>query len=231
MSSLEDHIDLFDNVTKGQLSKEELAAFENRLNQDAKFKAAFDDYNRNINIIKSIGIRNEMRRVMTEANFVGRKHSKLKYLIPLAIAASISIILIFFPTKTKKPSSIFDQYFELMPDLITVRAQGLPSNEAMVYYETKKFDRAIQAFIELGNNDTTQFYKAISQLALKQPELAIEEINQINMESRFFNSAQWYKGLGFLLLNKLDSVDHYMSRIKEGNPNYEASRQILKSIR
>lgn len=229
MSEKPDHSALFDDYLLDKLSTEDKSSFEKRLEDDKGFMLDFENHKEKVSLIRILGIREEMKSILEEADVpkIKKKGISLRYIIPLAIAASITLFLVFRPTINVNNKALFEQYFELYPDAISGRDTSSEIHEAMLLYNEERHHEAIAAFEKLSTNDTINFYRSLSNLALKRPQAAIEGFNAIRDSSMFYVQSQWYKGLSFLLLKQPDSVLASFKNIKAESRYKNLSAEIV----
>lgn len=228
MSAKEEYIDRFDAYQSDKLSPAEREAFEQQLVDDEAFKADFDSYLTEVAVIKSLAIREEMGEVMSEARDSGK--GRLRYLIPIGVAAVLTIFLLALPKKATKPEDLFHQYFEPYPNAISGREVVGGIDNALNSYVAGDYENAITTFDQLATTDTVSFYKSISHLALGEAKPALAGFQQIGSGSLFYESTQWYMALGFLLTGEPDSTRVYLNRISNKGVNFEAAQNILEVI-
>jgi len=228
MRNWDENIERFDAYHSGRLSPAEREAFEGQLADDETFKADFEAYISEVAVIKSLGIREEMGEVMSEARNSGK--GRLMYFIPLGVAAVLTIVLLALPKKAANPEELFQQYFEPYPNAISGREVIGDIDKALNLYVVKEYEKAIAIFGQLAPTDTVNFYKSMSHLARGETKPALIGFRQITNESLFYEPTQWYSALGFLLAGESDSTRVYLTRITSKDVNYEAAQAILKAI-
>jgi S1-C subfamily serine protease len=98
----EENISLFDFYLSGEMSESEKTAFEKRLSNETDLKTDFDAYATFSSEIKEgakyAEIRNELSEIHT--NLYSKKKPiilRAKFIVPLAIAASITFLVLIFP--------------------------------------------------------------------------------------------------------------------------------------
>ena len=80
-------------------------------------------------------------------------------------------------------------------------------------------------------SDTVYFYRALAHLALKEPRESMENFKEIEPNGVFSDPAVWYKGLAFLLDDRLDSATYYFERLTIDDPNKANGEAILNAIK
>lgn len=229
MSEKTDNAELFDDYLQGKLATEDRSAFEKRLADDRDFMLQFEQHKEEVSLVKMLGIREEINSLLqnVDAQKKGPGKLKLRYLIPLAIAATISLFLIFRPAGKVDNQKLFEQYFEPYPDAITGRNNEAKIEKAMLLYASGQYAKAIVSFQELAPSDTTLFYSSICYLALEKSQEAIDGFNKIEVSSIFYDQSFWYKGLSFLLLEQPDSVLASFKNIKAESKYKNLSEEIV----
>lgn len=230
MSLSENITELFDRYLADSLSVEEKILFEDRMEKDEAFARSYEDHIQNIRIIKSLGIRDEMKEIMDQKPFL-TKAFKTRYLIPIGIAAALALALLFLPNQMVDNNALFNQYFSPYPNAITGRSTIGAFHEAMEFYTNQQYSASIENFKNLNSNDTTRFYKGISYLAIEEPEKALTEFRNISPMSMFKESVVWYKALSFLLLNETDSIHLNLKSIKIGSTHYTKAQEIISELK
>ncbi len=228
MKEENNYTDLFDEYIAGALPEDKKLDFENRLTSDAAFKADFDQYKKDLELIRMMGVREEMGEFIKKASSTNARSRKLRYLIPLGLAASITLILLLLPSESIDNRALFDQHFSSYPNRVTSRDGSLGHDMAMNYYDQGLHKEAIAEWDRIAlENDTALFYESISQLALGEAQSALSKLNQIKSGSIFASPAIWYKGLAFLLIDQKDSTRYYMQLVSPDSPNRTAAVKIL----
>lgn len=227
MRAREQNIDRFDAYLKGELSHKERSAFEKELDENEALKIDFEAYKVEVNLIKALGIREEMKSLMDLSEASENPMRKWRYLIPVGMAAALIFVLIFLPGGTTDNQLLFEKHFEPYPDAISGRNGEMDIEKAMSFYALKDYQMAIQAFNDLAESDTTHFYRGLSYLGIQEPIGALRDLGTITEGSLFYESAVWYKGLAFLLQDRGDSVVYYLNRTEINKPE---ARSIIKTL-
>ena len=233
MTLKEQNIDLFDSYQRRKLTEPERKTFDQRLTTDTEFSQAFDEYIGELNVIKAIGAGEEMRAIMAnhkEENASGT--FRLKYLIPIGIAAGLILAFLFFPNNTNNHKDLFETYYEPFPNLISARDNTSDLAEALNAFSATNYSLAIEKFENLpSETDTILFYQGLSHLSIKETNSALLNLNKISSESPFYEYATWYKGLAHLLANRLDSAEFYLNLVDDNSTHIKESKNILKAIK
>ena len=212
MSREEEYYGIFDRYLEGSLADQERLNFETQLESDDELREWFEAYKAEVQLIRTMAVRQEMGDILNKST--GPKTIAIKWLIPLAVAASVALALVFFyPSSRPGNVELFEQSFKPFPNLISVR-QNLDSvGMALRFYDQQAYPGAIEVFEQLSiANDTVQFYKGMSYLSVKQPENALVSFSQMDESSMFYGTVAWYKALAHLLLSNSDSVIYYLNQ-------------------
>ncbi|OEK06902.1 hypothetical protein [Roseivirga misakiensis] len=230
MSQKDQHIDLFDKYQTNQLSENERIAFDERIQNDAEFSQAFEQYIAEVNVIKAISAGEEMQSIMNSDSKISLKPTIRRWLIPVSVAAAIALFLIFTQISQRNHNSLFNEYFTPYPDAVTSRNVGNGLSNALHFYSQQEYAKALEGFEALAESDTVEFYEGICLLALKRPEEALDKLNTIGINSIFRNQSQWFKGLSFLLLEESDSTIKSFEKIKALSKYKKQSLELIKRL-
>ena len=224
MKESNDFDDLFDRAYRNELSQKELGLFESKLREDESFRNDYGEHIEKIRLVKTMGIKAEMRHLMESQK--NPKSNRAKYLLPIGIAATISIFFIFWPQSTNN-QDLFEQNFKPFPDVLTGRADQVTIN--LSSYNNADYLLAISSLQKLSQSDTTAFYTGVSHLALRQAKPSISEFRKIYDQSAFFSASQWYLALGHLLDNDIDSAKYYLKLVPL-NSTYSTNAEELYEL-
>jgi hypothetical protein len=158
-------------------------------------------------------------------------------------AASFFLILftylVFF--STSRNEELFADYYKPYPNVIPmVRGEGIDFDlkAAMVLYNSNNFGRAVVEFDKVlsidPDNETAEFYKAVSLLSLEEYSLSISLLKRImdNPEAVFMDQAEWYAGLAYIAINDETAADSLFQRIIERKNYYsKRSAEVLSKMK
>ena len=109
--------------------------------------------------------------------------------------------------------------------------------EAVSTYEQKKFVEAASAFqkLQVENPDVIafQFYRALSELSLKNTDTAVSILKEISKKTGhlFIEQSQWYLALAYLQKGERIKAKNQFQTIPVGAYQYEAAKKILTLIK
>jgi tetratricopeptide (TPR) repeat protein len=154
----------------------------------------------------------------------------------LLVAASVLAVVFgvwWFLHNENSNKELYSKYYTPDPGLATVMSgsSDYTFNKAMVEYKNGEYDKALQAwkllYEENSGNDTLAYFIGAAYQAKKDNENAIASLQQVatDTESVFYKDACWYLGLSYLKQGKTNQAVEYIQ--KSDHPQREA---ILKTI-
>ena len=214
------------------LSQEETKAFEERLAQDADFQQEVAMYETVYQTVQRYGdqvleadLMNLGKTLLAKENHntdTSNQPGKVRAFRPwyfVAMAAALALLLlVFLPNVLQQPATsgeLYQEYFAMLESPAGVR--GTDSNRriaqqhwqaAIKAYQVPAYEEAIEKF-HLAIQDSAfikkseaWLYIGICQLAIEQPEEAMEALVQVSDTSAYFDQAKWYKALTHLRLDQ-----------------------------
>lgn len=227
MSLREQNIDLYDAYLKGELSVDDNRKFDQRSRSNPEFSKDFMAYQEEVAVIKALGIREEMAELMAEEK--PRARNKLRYLIPLGVAAALMAFVLFRPVAPRH-ERLFQEYFEPYPNTISGRDVQEDLYEAINLYDREEYELALEKLATVESNDQVAFYTGICQLALDRPGPSIESLRAVSRSSVVYGAAQWYMALAFLKLDQPDSTRRYLNIAEMLGEARDGTRPIRRWI-
>ncbi|WKV10897.1 tetratricopeptide repeat protein [Marivirga harenae] len=233
---------IFETYLTGDLTKDELARHQKRIEND-------DDYKENFELFQSINnhlekgsateseindFKGSVSRISKEY-FDSRQKAKLPWL-KMAIAASVivAIGLYFYLGNISKP-----QYDEIaqIPNLhLTVRGNdnGIYTKAENAFNE-KQYADAIEFFNQiLEQNEEEQsikLYRAIAYMELGAETKARDLFEEIlQTQSGYAEEALWYAALNELKVKRYSACKVYLSKIKPSASRYEDAKNLLEEL-
>jgi tetratricopeptide (TPR) repeat protein len=241
-------IDLIDRYIEGKLTNEDLILFEEKLKSDPEFAQDVETHKMAINVI-FLHSRDELKKKLNDIHD-NRMNKAFTMNVSYRVAASIAVIflvssVVFYLAVIRTPdySKLFDDTFVPYQDMISQQSRGDNNenktliNDAMNYYNQKKFDKAILIFDKIlrskQSNDAVIYYYGISCLGSKENNIAIELLSQlsVNPESMFYEQARWYLALGYLFKkDKENTVKILHDIIRNKTFNNEKAKELLDDL-
>jgi len=254
MKTLEkDLFELIDEKLSGELSGEELEAFDLDLMNDPELRSEFElheEIDEAIQESEVIELRKKLDLVydLTQnKKQPGLLRTILRHKLSRIAAASFVVLLImtslslYFlrPDGNMSNDSLFKIYYQ--PDAaLLIRgtdSQNAALIEAFQLYENKEYNSALELFAQVldadGENIPVQFYSGISNIELGQYRNALHPFNFImeNKQNLYVERAEWYASLCYLKLNENENAVDLFRKISLSNSFYkDKAHEILKSI-
>ncbi|TXG37435.1 tetratricopeptide repeat protein [Seonamhaeicola maritimus] len=242
---------LFESYLSGELSSDEVAAFELRLNTEPEFNQAFNTYKELSSFLEN-KLENEEASAAFEANLKkisdkhfskdelvseGKQKSKVFKFYKYAVAASVIFFLgLFTFNQFSNPTySDFDNH-----GAISLTVRGEQNQQDLIKIAEEAFNagdyiNAEEALIDLIKQDVEnielKLYQAITSIELNKFDVADNLLEDIkNGNSAFKHKATWYHGL-----SKLKQKDHkacvdILKTLPEHADDYEDAQALIKKL-
>lgn len=254
MKTLEkDLFELIDDKLSGELSGEDLEAFNSDLANDPELQAEFDlhkEVDEAIQESEIIELRKKLDLVhdLTQnKKQPGLLRTILRHKLSRIAAASFVVLLIitslslYFlrPDGNMSNDSLFKIYYQ--PDAALLirgtNSQNATLIQAFQMYENKKYDNALSLFSQVlatdSENIPVQFYSGISNIELGKYQEALHPFNFIldHKQNLYVERAEWYTALCYLKLNETENAVDLFRKISLSNSSYkDKAHEILKSV-
>lgn len=254
MKTLEkDLFELIDEKLSGELTGEELEAFDSDLMDDPDLMAEFElhaEIDEAIQESEVIELRKKLDLVhdLTQnKKQPGLLRTILRHKLSRIAAASFVVLLIITslslyllrPDGNMSNDSLFKIYYQ--PDAaLLIRgtdSQNAALIQAFQLYENKSYTSALEMFGQVldndGNNIPVQFYSGISNIELGQYRNALHPFNFIieHQQNLYVERAEWYTALCYLKLNENERAVDLFRKISHSNSSKkDQAHEILKDI-
>ncbi|WP_308993135.1 hypothetical protein QLS71_008590 [Mariniflexile litorale] len=236
---------LFENYLLGDLSKEEIIAFETRLESDLKFKNSFNTYKELSSFLEhkfenepnSTAFQNNLKSI-SKTYFEKQESSKKVIRFKpwqYAIAASIAL-LIGITLFNNLSSPIYSDYANYESISLTVRgSQDGLLKTAEKAFNSKDFVTAEVAFKELlltdEQNSELQFYRGVTNIELNNFAIADWLLEGLKEgQSVYKNKATWYLALSNLKQKKYDVCLEILKELPEDADDYDRAQKLIKKL-
>ncbi|GAA0731690.1 hypothetical protein GCM10009430_44140 [Aquimarina litoralis] len=165
---------------------------------------------------------------------------KNKWIIPILIAASISLFIILYSINfSESPQELYAKYstWQDLPSLTSRSDEDLLA-KGQELFEEKNYKESFLLFNHyLKNSDTiipsVYLYAGVSSLELDKYEEAIFYFDQlINSNAVDQSKGYWYKALSFLKQGKKEAAIKTLNNILENKDNYnfKEAKNVLKKL-
>jgi hypothetical protein len=248
-----DLFELIDDKLSGELTGEELEAFDKELQDDPELNAEFElhqEIDEAIQESEVIELRKKLDLVhdLTQnKKQPGLLRTILRHKLSRIAAASFVVLLIITslslyllrPDGNLSNDSLFKIYYQ--PDAaLLIRgtdSQNATLIQAFQLYENKEYSTALELFAKVLHTDEdnipVHFYSGISNIELGQYRNALHPFNFImeHKQNLYVERAEWYAALCYLKLNENESARDLFQKISHSKSSYkDKAQEILKSI-
>ncbi|WP_397363755.1 tetratricopeptide repeat protein [Olleya sp. R77988] len=243
---------LFENYLSGNLSAEEIAKFENKINTDEAFKQAFTIY-KDLSANLEHEIANHENTTSFKANlesisnkYFNKENSETKTvttkktfsLYKFAVAASIALLMGFFVYNQFSGGANYTDFNN--HGTLDFGVRGEEGNVGLLIKTTKAFnnkeyEKAKEYLEELLQDDPENveynFYYAITNIELDAFEKAETTLNSIKEgDSAYNNRATWYLALSKLKQDKKAECLALLRQIPEDADDYHQVKKLLEEL-
>ncbi|WP_445731026.1 tetratricopeptide repeat protein [Mariniflexile sp.] len=234
---------LFENYLLGELSKEEIIAFEARLENDSKFNESFKTYKELSSFLEhkfenetiSTAFQNNLKNI-SKAYFEKQEAPKKRFKPwQYAMAATIAL-LIGITVFNNLSTPDYGDYANYDSISLTVRGeQDALLKTAENAFNTKDYAKAEAAFKSLmvleKDNAELQFYRAIANLELNKFETAESLLTSLSKgQSAYKYKAIWYLALSSLKQKEYDACLEILKTIPEDADDYNKAQKLIKKL-
>ncbi len=235
----ENDLELIDKIILSEANESEKVLFDQRI-KDAEFRAYFIEVkhlHENIVVL-------ERQRLLSLLKEEHKNKSKRRFALPLAIAASLSLLIgLWFIFNQYSPSDqeLFDIYYRPYSQLSFDAPRGVSEEykikeQALKDYQSGAIDSSInklqKVLRENPDDDETDLLLGLNYLHKKNYKDAIAELNKLkDFPSDGF--IQWYLALAFLGEGKREQAVIYLNEIKkdQSSPYQKQSEELLNKLR
>ncbi|QNK77227.1 tetratricopeptide repeat protein [Winogradskyella undariae] len=239
----------FEAYVSGEMSKNELLDFENRLQIDSKFNEAFQiykdlsshlkhevtneqeisDFKANLDVVSSMYF--NKHEVDPPIEDVTEKSNFYKY----AAAASVIVLLGFFVFNPFSDPTYEDYNDFDSISLMTRSAGDKITIEAEESFNAKNYKDALTAFNIILEDDFAnleiQLYKSIALIETNQfKEGDVLLLKIINGSSAYRDNAKWILALSYLKQEKNAASIEVLKTIPEDAEYYKSAQKLLKKL-
>ncbi len=144
---------------------------------------------------------------------------KISQMIPWSIAAALVLLFgIFFIMKPDRYEKLYSkyEYTDAGLPILMSETEQYRLYDAMTYFSEGDYETALEKFRGMGvENDTVQYYTALSLYYSGGEKEAIRIINQIALDNYdvFHDKAQWILSLELLKEKEIGSLKHKLLSI------------------
>lgn len=240
---------LVDRYVNGEMNKEEIMSFEEKL-QKNKYLQADVQLENDLNTVLAqkdiLEFRQKVAEVMIRQNEI-KQPVKIFRLTSRRIqlaAASITILILvsaslflFLPRQSSN-TKLFEKYYDSDRPVHVTRSGDVDIVEALRNYQQKNYEQAILLFNDVlitdPNNSAIRFYTGISFIETEKFTDAISCFQEIirNNHSLYVEPAEWHLGLSYLRNGDEDLAVAQFKKVAADDISYYNSKatEILKQM-
>ncbi|MBK6263648.1 tetratricopeptide repeat protein [Marivirga sp. S37H4] len=234
---------LFEDYLSGNLSHEELKAFELRLKADPEFSHAFELYKETSGFLENkyknedelISFKGNLKNI--SENYFNKNNSSNNRSLWWKVAAAACILLfvgLYFFQQFSRPG--YQEFANYQAISLTERgAENELLFKAEEAFNAGKYQEAEKYFEEIleddDNNHELKLYRAISLIETENYLKAEEILDEIsNSTSVYQYEAVWYKALSRLKQEKYQESAEILKTIPKEEAKYAEARKLLDRL-
>lgn len=245
---MEEVYDLIERYFENALNKQELAAFQLRLKEDAAFAQLFaleKDVRAGIEAMGNEQLKSELQTIHQEETGNLNKQSEqikassTRRLWLLAAAAIALLLLYFFLFRNDQPPTteeLYLAYFEPDYDLLERGDDKKWIADLERHLQQKNYPSALTILDSLLNtpnqNAPLLIYQGIARMESGQYSAARESFNNAGKANSLYqDDANWYLGLNFLKQGDKQKAQQALSEIPATSPRYTSARALIDQLK
>jgi tetratricopeptide (TPR) repeat protein len=239
----------FEAYLVGDLSEEDLLAFNMRLESDPEFNKSFEIYkDLSSNLEHQIANEREIFDFKANLDVISSQHfnaihdeelvikpSPKSNFYKYAVAASVVVLLGFF-VFNQFGGPKYDDYNNFDPISLTVRSSDDSNfSKGEQSFNAKNYKEAIKAFNLILEDDFTnleiQLYKSMALVEtnrFEEAEILLRKIT--NGNSAYQNKAKWILALNYLKQDKESECIKVLKTIPQDAEDYKTAQELLEKL-
>lgn len=222
------------------LSKDDLLAFENRLQNEEGFASKVDDIKTILSGIETQALKEQLDKFHAEMPSTVKNtdvfEPKVKYLQWRKIAVAAALIIAagsFWFLNRNSNEQLYAEFYSPDPGLPTTMSStdNYEFYEAMVAYKQGHYEDALNTWTNQLKtkvaNDTLNYFVGSALLADKKESESISYLKEVtnNDDSAFKNDAFYYLGLAYLKNDNLEKAKEYLKK-----SDFTKAKDLLKKL-
>lgn len=230
--------ELIEKYFENNLTSEEQFLFDEKLNQDAEFKAEFEfhlELKNAINLTERQKIKKEIQKFEIKAKTpVFYLKSYFKYAAIFLVMFSLWFVMF----NNTSNNELYNSYFDPYPNTVISNTRSDVNEktiieEAFIAYDLGEYDKANDLFENALNTTKTEyilFYKAICLMELNKHKDAIILFESTNLSNEYHEKSLWFEALCYLKLNNKSVARQKLETLvkKKSFKNTEAEELLSK---
>ena len=237
MANWEDKIEAY---LEGDLSTEEIIAFEKELGENPSLQASLDLHKETSAMLDAFAeseLAEQVKEIYASSKEEPRAEKENRNDITAfkrwiqAAAAILIIAAVFSILRPAAEENLYAAYYKAYEDNVTAMGSGNPLSTAMELYNGEDYAGAIEAFEEIPSGseffDEATLYKAVSLMEEKKFESAILTFDQLSeLNSPYEEVGAWYKILSLLALDRISDAAKSLDDFIESDYKYKRNSAL-----
>ena len=245
--SMEEIYELTDAYLAGDLSKEEIQAFELRCQNDPAFGQEVRLYLASLEEIRLAGeerLKGQLKQRFSEGKVIsmGQERTRRPWLLAAAAAGVLLLVSLWWllsPSQSElPPQDLYAEYMEA-PFVSVTRAPTVDSltprwMEALGYLHDSLYQEAIPLLDTLLQDSSffTRYggqgvvYLGTALMHEGDFEAALEQFDRVGDENPYMDQVIWYKALCYMKLNRVDTATQLLSEIGENKFHFKQGKAL-----
>lgn len=232
---------LIERYFREELSEEELALFNKRMQEDSSFAQAVELERTIVSAIQSKKEtqlqhrlnkihEEEIAKVSTTTKQLPRRRN---WLAAASVAALLGIALFFLiPSSSPTPQELYATHYQPPSFEIARTGQDLnplldAAQKAYNQHEYKKTITPLETLLDSQYNEKYALVLGASYLATNQYEQALATFQQAQQQTNLKDDATWYLAMTYLKKGEIDLAKQALEKLRNGTIPTTPKRQAL----
>jgi len=240
MKPISDKILIAKFLSKTLLEGEKIL-FEQRKN-DAAFLVLLEEavisYEGRLNLKKQLQeIGNDLK---IEGSTTSSSRKSIVWISGIAASILLLFAIQFFIADTSSSETLFDTYFEVYPNIYTIKGTTNTDTEtkkAFLLYDNENYIEAAAAFKNIATyrnlSSSEYFYYGVSALKLDDPENAKTQFNKVSKAYPLYREALWYTSLALIKQDSLEKAKQLLNSNELNSSTYtnDKLKKLLNQLK
>ena len=223
----EENEDQIERYLSGNMSEQDQADFEKKMESDAQLREAVyfqRDLISGINFHFNSELKTRLKKASASVEPPKKSSGRWFYGV-LGLAASFLLLMLigyWYLSSHTSPSDLYAAYYQPYPNIINPleRSGAMPEGsleKAMIAYEQGNFEEAVALFRQEETLESNfQFYLALSLLEQQETTEAISLLDQVidSDNETLLLPAHWYQGLAYLKNQQPNEAERVFNTLK-----------------
>ena len=245
MKNQENEIEKIDKYLNGGMNADEMAAFEDQIQQDENLRdevALHHDIKAGIGKYQESYLKKKLQE--KEAEIVQNKAEnkpksrRLFFYTVLAAGLSFLIVAFFGLFSRDNNQALYAEYYQPYPNVISPIDRSETSaieQDPFQLYESGEYEEAIRLFeqrLQQSPDPATRFYLGISYMETEKVARAIDQFALVAETNNYLSSpAHWYLGLSYLRQGEREKAKGIFEQLATSTNDFqEKAKRILEEL-